>query len=168
LRLCGFFGVAVYFLLLLLLLWRCGSVLSWCLLVAGGVFWFCGLLGVARVVSVVCCFFWLVVWLCGSVRCFAPGVFCSSWLFGCWCVSPVRCTVLVLVAGSFGGSWFGCVSPPLFHDPGCSGPGFVLIAECHLVGVAVCGFVLFWFSACCFVLLLFFGLSRVSSSVSSR
>jgi hypothetical protein len=36
-------------------------------------------------------------WLCCSVRFFAPGVFCSSWLFW-FVVSPVRCTVLVLVA----------------------------------------------------------------------
>jgi hypothetical protein len=137
---------------------------------------FCGPPGVAPVVFRA----WLLFWLVVVVVLLCP-LFCSWWCCGCSAVlvaglflllvvSPVRCSWLLVAgaSGSFGGSWFGCFSPPLFHDLGCPGPGFVLIAECHLVGVAVCGFVLFWFSACCFVLLLFFGLSRVSSSVSSR
>ena len=67
-------------------------------------------------------------WLCCSVRFFAPGGVVVAGVFLLLVVSPVRCTVLVLVApgscasGSFGGRWFGCVAPPLFHDLGCSGP----------------------------------------------
>lgn len=118
-----FFEVAVYFLLLLLLLRRCGSVLSWCLLVAGVSSWFCGLLGVS------CC--WCVLLLVGVgvfgvcvlllvLFCFGlSAVLWSSW---CWCCSCcVSCVVallsvlLLLVAGgASGGSWFGCVAPPLF------------------------------------------------------
>jgi hypothetical protein len=41
--------------------------------------------------------FWLVVVVVLLCPLFAPGVFCSSWLFW-FVVSPVRCTVLVLVA----------------------------------------------------------------------
>lgn len=71
---------------------------------------------VLSLVWVLVCFalsaFW---WVLFSVRCFAPGVFfCSA-------VSPVRCSWrVVLVARAsvllvlFGGSWFGCVAPPLF------------------------------------------------------
>ena len=102
-----FFEVAVYFLLLLLLLRRCGSVLLWCLLVAGVVSWFCGLLGVLLLRAGVCCCWCVLVllfffcWFCFVLGCplfcGPPGVFCSSWLFW-FVVSPVRCTVLVLVA----------------------------------------------------------------------
>jgi hypothetical protein len=103
--------------------------------------WVCGCF-----VLLVCC--WWCVFGCCSV-CVGSGVLCLVRCFGCWCVSPPGCFSCALQlavgcswfvccsSGSFGGSWLGCVSPPLFHDPGCPAPGFVLIAECHLVGVAV-------------------------------
>jgi len=92
-----FFEVAVYFLLLLLLLSPVLSVLLWCLLVAGVVIWFRGVLGVS------CCVFLLVgclvVWLCprfcGAVASCVVGccwcVLCLLFVFFCWFCFVLGC-----------------------------------------------------------------------------
>ena len=120
-----FFEVAVYFLLLLLLLWRCGSVLSWCFVV-WWVLWLLSCCWCVLCVSSGCCvscvgsvLFWLVRcssgwlwWLCCSVR-FLLGVVLCPW-FCSWCVFLLRCFSCALhrpgvgscVFCSPGGSWW--------------------------------------------------------------
>ena len=117
-RLCvvsSFFGVAVYFLLLLLLLSPVCCGLSWCLLVAGVVIWFRGVVGAVCVVCCFLCVFVLVVWLCGSVRDFV--VWCCWWvllLVGVVCV-VVSFVLVVWLCGLVRfcvapGVWLVCVS----------------------------------------------------------
>lgn len=107
-------------------------VCGWCVVAGVCCFWllFCLCLCWFWCVLVGPLFFWLVV----VVVLLCP-LFCSWWCCGCWCVSPPGCFSCALQrpgvgcswfvccsSGSFGGSWFGCFSPPLFHDLGCCGP----------------------------------------------
>lgn len=148
----------------------CGVVwlVSWC--VGCLVLWFvCGcccvlcvcLVCVLSLVGVLVCValsaFW---WVLFSVRCFAPPGCLVAGVFCCWCVSPVLFMLLLVVRASvllvlFGGSWFGCVAPPLFlvrHDLGWLWSCSWFNAECHLVGVAVWCFcswrLCFWVVVC--------------------
>ena len=121
-----FLEVAVYFLLLLLLLRCCGSVLSWCFWVDGVLSWFRGVLGVCAClllvwllvgvgVWLVCffCLWWFCFvllwsafwWVWFSVRCSPGGVVLCSWL--CWCVRVWLFFARWLVSGG------SCVAPPL-------------------------------------------------------
>ena len=127
----------------LLVVWLCGFVRDfascWCVLLlvarvcssSGGsvLFWVVRCFGgCSAFLWLSWCWWFFVFWL----------IWCCS---GCWCVSsPVRCTVLVVVdLGCFSSSWFFFLT--FFATPGC--------------GVASGLVVLFWFSVCCFVLLLF-------------
>lgn len=122
-RLRGVFWCSCVFLLLLVLLWRCGSVLLRGFCVAVGVFWFRGLLGVAPGVWCVLLFFcWFcfvllwsaVLWCVGCFMCVA-GVcwllFCLCW-FWCVLVGPLffwLVVVAVLLCPLFC-SWWCCSS----------------------------------------------------------
>jgi hypothetical protein len=94
------FEVAVYFLLLLLLLRRCGSVLSWCFSVVVCWSWCCGLLGVLllRVCGVCFVLSLVCVWL----------VFFCLWWFWCVLVGPLFWWLLFFLRCSVapGVGWF--------------------------------------------------------------
>ena len=133
-----FFEVAVYFSSLFLLLRRCGSALLWCLLVAGVVSWFCGLLGVWLLrVWLVCV--WLLLCFCLCWFCFVLGcpLFCGPpgvgvapvvfrvWLLFCLCCSWLLfvfwlVVVVVLLCPLFC-SWWCC---------GCSAVLLVVVRAC--------------------------------------
>ena len=141
------------------------SVSCWCSSVGSVLFWVvrCFVVLLVLVAPPGCCSCccwssgWLW-WLCCSVRFFAPGG-----VAGCWCVSPVRCTVLVLVAPGWFMLllvrvllfwWFLVVvgPPPLFlvrHDQVrlCFSCGFN--AECHPGWVAVWCFCSWRFMGVC-------------------
>lgn len=151
-----FFEVAVYFLLLLLLLWRCGSVLLWCFCVAGVLSWFRGVVGVSCVSRVACVLLLVCVVLCFFCLCWFWFVLLCPLFGGCCSLSVVLLLVcfsaplfLLCVAPSwcwfmrFLLSWWFLVvigPPPLFlvrHDQvrlwSCSW----FNAECHPGWVAV-------------------------------
>lgn len=108
-----FLEVAVYFLLLLLLLWRCGSVLLWCFCVAG-VLLLVVLCGGCVVASCVWCVVGVLFGCSSGSVCVGSGVF---WLVRCFVVLLVAVVLLVGCRGCVALSAdlvLVCFSAPLF------------------------------------------------------